>query len=258
VEVLLPNKKCSKCGKIKSVTNFHKDRQKKDGLAVRCKVCVSEDGRDFREKAVGRPLVEKKTCSKCGVEKLAIDFHKSSNHKGGLRPHCKECTKTIRKKPERSLFVDKKVCHQCGEEKSISSFALKSWSRDGYRSTCKKCINETRKRVAVSLSSAELALLGKKQRLRLRSLKIEFVEFLGGVCMRDGCGETTLFALDAHHTEYPFGREYGHVVYTKLLKGMYKAGQIELVCANCHRELCGSHQSIKTLPRKGEHYVNSA
>lgn len=32
-------KTCSKCGKVKPATEFHKDRQKPDGLTAGCKVC---------------------------------------------------------------------------------------------------------------------------------------------------------------------------------------------------------------------------
>lgn len=35
----MKSKKCSKCKKLKSVSNFHKHRAKKDGLQSRCKQC---------------------------------------------------------------------------------------------------------------------------------------------------------------------------------------------------------------------------
>jgi hypothetical protein len=40
-------KKCSKCGKIKLLTEFYKDRTKKDGLRSACKVCCKEDDKRY-------------------------------------------------------------------------------------------------------------------------------------------------------------------------------------------------------------------
>lgn len=37
-----------------------------------------------------------KVCSKCGVEKPLLEFHKSKNHKYGVRNECKGCQKIIR------------------------------------------------------------------------------------------------------------------------------------------------------------------
>lgn len=38
---MLTNKTCSKCREIKSRSDFHKNRSKKDGLYDRCKICVN-------------------------------------------------------------------------------------------------------------------------------------------------------------------------------------------------------------------------
>jgi len=42
------NKKCTKCGENKSVTEFDSDKQKKDGLCCRCKVCRAEQFQKFK------------------------------------------------------------------------------------------------------------------------------------------------------------------------------------------------------------------
>lgn len=36
----MKTKRCSKCGKVKSVNEFHKDRINKDGLRSECKKCL--------------------------------------------------------------------------------------------------------------------------------------------------------------------------------------------------------------------------
>ena len=39
-----------------------------------------------------------KTCNKCGVIQLKMNFHKAKNNKDGLHTHCRICRKIIRKK----------------------------------------------------------------------------------------------------------------------------------------------------------------
>ena len=38
----MDKKKCTKCGKLKPLTDFHKRRASKDGHYSQCKMCVSE------------------------------------------------------------------------------------------------------------------------------------------------------------------------------------------------------------------------
>lgn len=54
-----------------------------------------------------------RTCTKCNSEKTADEFHKSSAHKDGIHPWCKECRKQSRaawadKNPEAALDLSRK------------------------------------------------------------------------------------------------------------------------------------------------------
>lgn len=42
-------KRCTKCGETKSVDGFHRDRSKRDGLAVQCKECRRADSLAYYE-----------------------------------------------------------------------------------------------------------------------------------------------------------------------------------------------------------------
>jgi hypothetical protein len=42
-------KKCHKCKLTYDITNFHKDKSKKDGLSSRCKVCQNKISKTYRE-----------------------------------------------------------------------------------------------------------------------------------------------------------------------------------------------------------------
>jgi len=42
-------KKCGKCGKVKSVSEFYADRSRNDGYRPRCKKCISKYQREVRK-----------------------------------------------------------------------------------------------------------------------------------------------------------------------------------------------------------------
>lgn len=42
-------KTCTKCGETKSLDDFHRDRSQADGRRARCRECVAEDKRRWRE-----------------------------------------------------------------------------------------------------------------------------------------------------------------------------------------------------------------
>ena len=46
----MDKKKCLKCGEIKNVSEFHKNKAKKDGLQYKCKLCSNIQVRDWRSK----------------------------------------------------------------------------------------------------------------------------------------------------------------------------------------------------------------
>jgi len=44
------NKGCNKCGKSKPLTDYHKNKQTKDGLQYYCKSCMNKTSKEFRVK----------------------------------------------------------------------------------------------------------------------------------------------------------------------------------------------------------------
>lgn len=40
-DLFVPGRLCPNCGKLKPLGGFHKDRQRKDGIRLHCKVCVN-------------------------------------------------------------------------------------------------------------------------------------------------------------------------------------------------------------------------
>jgi len=78
----MDNKICTTCKIEKSLNEFHKYKNSKDGHTHRCKLCVSR-----KTKHSG----EEKTCSLCKTTKLLVEFYNRKNGKMGKSSVCKIC-----------------------------------------------------------------------------------------------------------------------------------------------------------------------
>lgn len=108
-------KECTECGKLKPLTEFHKDSRKKDGRRSRCKECrVVENSsfyrkhradkyKDFnKKKFLEMHSNQEHKCLICGnIEYLVIDHsHKHGTVRGLL---CQNCNKGL------GFFLDNPV-----------------------------------------------------------------------------------------------------------------------------------------------------
>lgn len=131
----MQEKKCSKCGEVKDVSEFHKDKTKKNGLSSYCKNCIKAHVkqwciknsdkhketnkkwnkkniiklREYYKKSIKllldsiesgeKQYIEKidKKCSKCGIVKPVNEFCKSKHRIDNLNSYCKVCSSILRK-----------------------------------------------------------------------------------------------------------------------------------------------------------------
>ena len=118
-------KKCTKCGEIKELNEFHKRAKVKDGRQSSCKKCCSEAYRNRKYEL---------TCQnpKCGV-KFVTNNKKSK--------HCPNCRIKLRTKEEvkRDNELGSKVCGSCQQRKDFSEFVCTKVTPDGLTSICKQC-----------------------------------------------------------------------------------------------------------------------
>ena len=75
---------CTKCGEVKQLTDFHKDKRKKSGRTSSCKVCRK------RGKYPKEPPTEK-ACTKCGTIKAVSEYPKLKTARYGYISYCKSC-----------------------------------------------------------------------------------------------------------------------------------------------------------------------
>ena len=58
--MLLKIKKCSKCGEVKSINEFCKDKNRKDNYGLWCKNCRSMYLKNYRKKNINKIKIAKK------------------------------------------------------------------------------------------------------------------------------------------------------------------------------------------------------
>jgi len=134
---------CSKCPEgqnVKPLSAFYKAKECRLGVMNECKECFGKRGKAKAQQP--KIAVAKKVCSKCGIEKVADDFHKWSRSPDGLQTECKDCHNG-RYTPiyPRDETIVEKVCSECGETKLASQFYDNPGVQSGIYAACKVCID---------------------------------------------------------------------------------------------------------------------
>ncbi|MBA2812437.1 endonuclease VII domain-containing protein [Streptomyces sp. KM273126] len=97
-----PNaKKCTGCERDLPPTAFARDKNRRDGLQVRCRECVAEYSAAHyrrRREAMGKSVREKadvptghKLCRTCGEIRPHSEWHRNATASDGLSTRCKAC-----------------------------------------------------------------------------------------------------------------------------------------------------------------------
>ncbi len=86
--IMSGNKRCSKCGEIKTIDEFYKNHHHKDGRSSECKIChrIYESSTNYPPIMVGY-----KVCRKCGIEKPITEFVLDKHNKDGRHTWCTPC-----------------------------------------------------------------------------------------------------------------------------------------------------------------------
>jgi|BioPla2DNA2_1021312.scaffolds.fasta_scaffold46761_2 hypothetical protein len=65
-------KRCPKCGEVKPLCEFHKDKYKKDGHKSRCADCCRKDRVEWRKKNLEKALQQERECYRRNKEKCLM------------------------------------------------------------------------------------------------------------------------------------------------------------------------------------------
>jgi hypothetical protein len=188
-------KYCIKCNQWKDVSEFNIDRDKRDGLNIKCRDCDRayqiELRRKYRSKRKVRVYlrleqrhriingVREKCCSKCGKWKKESEYFKERSTKDGLSAWCKKCSHKPTKKRRRVYLkfeerhrtvngIKEKYCTKCNRWKRESEFYTSRSHKDGLATSCIKCSYKPRKkteRIYLGFDESHRIINGIKEKL---------------------------------------------------------------------------------------------
>ncbi|MFE2488853.1 endonuclease VII domain-containing protein [Streptomyces mirabilis] len=94
-------KRCAGCERALPTASFAADRNRRDGLQVRCRECVAEYSAAHyrrRREAIGKSVRQRvdvppghKLCRTCGEIKPHSEWHRNATASDGLSTRCKAC-----------------------------------------------------------------------------------------------------------------------------------------------------------------------
>jgi hypothetical protein len=120
---------CQKCSQDKPLTQYNKNKSKKDRLDIYCKECVIENSKKYRsEKIILLPQdPNNKICVKCSEEKSKTEFTIMTKQSDGLNTYCKSCIKEDRKNKDwyKNQYNEYKKNWESQEQKTNINYKLR-------------------------------------------------------------------------------------------------------------------------------------
>lgn len=161
-------KYCNHCKQTKDVSEFNKNKRRKDGLQDCCKICSREKNRNSYKRAKlgliehfedNSPVGYKK-CRECETVKPVSEFGNNKTNKDGLTKNCLDCQNRLKREycdknresvrfwnrkhqplKEKEVFPEGyKRCSKCKVLKSVLEFSSHAGHKDGLCSWCKDCV----------------------------------------------------------------------------------------------------------------------
>jgi hypothetical protein len=134
-----PTKKCSVCGVVEPLTEYHRHPRSKDGTTGYCNVCAATKKRKYRARAkligsraqadISKAIKQRiasgeKTCIKCGKTKPFSDFNRHVSAADGHDSRCRSCQSNVTKAHRAQLSAS---------EKESRREAYNAWQRRAWK-----------------------------------------------------------------------------------------------------------------------------
>lgn len=97
----LTEKSCTKCGTVKSASEFNFDARVKSRLRAACKLCTKAFREERKTASRDRDCTGSRICSGCRVIKPVLEFYRDNSAKSGVTSACKACMAERAKKYRR-------------------------------------------------------------------------------------------------------------------------------------------------------------
>jgi hypothetical protein len=137
-------KKCSRCGIIKPMSEFYLESSRIDGRSCACKTCYGKPNHIAH-------IPNTKYCRQCKQTKLITNFFKRHRSYDGYSASCKQCIKSTQKlsrikyteinnKRIDEFTIEKgKECPECHIIKPLKYFNITKEHKDGHSLYCSEC-----------------------------------------------------------------------------------------------------------------------
>ncbi len=146
--VPLTEKRCGKCGEVKPLDGFPKDRTRADGLNYRCRACLTayraahkdernEYRRKWRENNLDRYRAKANANKRARAAKRAPQNHHVITYRKLEREEARK--RGLHRKAARASNGFK-VCSRCRERKPTVAFSAHRSKADGLYSWCRACV----------------------------------------------------------------------------------------------------------------------
>lgn len=142
------SKRCTKCGKVKSLDEFHRDSRQADGRFCWCKLCKRRPATVARQ-ADTESLTARgeRRCAACKLPKPLSEYAVNSGSPTGLHHTCRECVAEQARQDSTPLG---KRCTKCDLIKPLDQFWRRKDRPDGpggRTPKCRDCASRTGRRV---------------------------------------------------------------------------------------------------------------
>lgn len=164
----MKKKKCPSCNQLLPISEFNKDKSKKDGLTFYCRKCTAKKSREYINRWKDHHLLLTEIeCTGCHRFLPPSMFNKRKRKKNGLSPICKNCdsirNKKYREKIKREIERGqrliktpiRKECRDCKQVLPSSMFTKDIVSSDGLNIYCKECDHKRQKKYRAKPGSKE-------------------------------------------------------------------------------------------------------
>lgn len=146
-KIIIKEKQCRTCKKIKPIDQFNKVSQNKDSHSNHCKSCEKIKNSKYikkykeKQKQTAKIIVNEKQCCLCKNIKPIENFNKNYIKKDGHENICKTCFKENyeKRKLKQKINITHQICRSCNIKKSVSEFHKSIQIKTGYSTECKSC-----------------------------------------------------------------------------------------------------------------------
>jgi len=236
--------KCSKCGIIKNVNEFHKDKHTVNGVTTQCKECrnehyhihkkrISEHRKKYREKNKGKIAKQQKSYRESNKEKIA---KRSKKYREANKEKIAEMGKRYREENREKEATRKKRWREANKER------VSETGKSYYKKNKEKILERQKEHYPLIKRKKS-----KESKQRYQA-KRQIISKHKNLCVL--CGDTREHVLVFHHKN-PKKKEFSIAGHNRSKENLLaEIKKCIVLCNNCHHEFHYFDRNPKHIPKE--------